>query len=242
MHVSTDSMQFANCARNSFLDLIPRHERRHMLCCCRKKAAWVSNHQLDSGTKINQPELEVGAFTAGSCTLSDLIHEVPRLLEMLDAKSLVALMATNSVHNTQIHNLVTSLTIHSAKGVAMLRTQLWPLLTGLTLSFSTGASVRSLWDRQGLHEDWVAMQSLVQANLTNLQSLSITGTLSIAAQTYLCKASWPKVRSLRLTHASLTDENSSCYDCCSMRPVERAFLLWRLVNGRPGISGQGIMQ
>ena len=176
------------------MNLIPKHERRHMLCCCRKKAAC--------------------AFTAGSRTLSDLIHEVPRLLEMLDSKSLVALMSTNSVHNTQIHNLVTCLTIHSAKGVTMLSPQLWPLLTGLSLKFSTGASDRSL---RGLLESWLpnphaipedsaALQHLVQANLSNLQSLSLTGTLSVAAQANLCKASWPNMRRLRLTHASLTDE------------------------------------
>lgn len=118
---------------------------------------------------------------------------------MLDSESLVALMATNTVHNTQIHNLVTSLTIHSAEGVATLSPQLWPQLTGLTFRTQVDNFATSFWG-------WWNMQILVQGNLSSLQSLSLTGTLSVAAQQELCKASWPNMRRLQLTHGSLTDE------------------------------------
>ena len=46
--------------------------------------------------------------------LSDLIHQVPRLLELMPSECLAALIATRTTHRSHVHDCVTSITISDA--------------------------------------------------------------------------------------------------------------------------------
>ena len=68
--------------------------------------------------------------------LSDLIHQVPRLLELMPSECLAALIATSTNHRSQIHNHVTSITIcdptHADDLISCSCT--WPRLVKWTLA------------------------------------------------------------------------------------------------------------
>ena len=61
-------------------------------------------------------------------SLSDLMHEVPRLLELVPKDSLAALIATNRAHRSLIHDFATRITLPYESPVDQLLTGGWPSL------------------------------------------------------------------------------------------------------------------
>lgn len=66
--------------------------------------------------------------------LSDLIHQVPRLLELMPSECLAALIATNTTHRSQIHSFVTSIQITDGHHATDLISHSWPRLVNWTIA------------------------------------------------------------------------------------------------------------
>ena len=133
--------------------------------------------------------------------LSDLIHQVPRLLELMPSECLAALTATSKTHRSQIHNYVAYITISDPTHASDLISCSWPRLVKWTLADQ---------DRfQTIHVTCdmtvPAASVLAKASMLCRWQLQLEGTqLSAAVAAEIAKGDWPSLVGLWFKHAELT--------------------------------------
>ena len=109
--------------------------------------------------------------------LSDLIHQVPRLLELMPSECLAALIATSTTHRSQIHNYVTSIKTSDPTHASDLISSIWPRLVKWTLA---------------------------DQNTQRIQTICVTCDMTIAAASVLAKASMLRRWQLQLDCCQLS--------------------------------------
>ncbi len=135
--------------------------------------------------------------------LSDLIHQVPRLLELMPSQCLAALIATNTTHRSQIHNYVTSITISDPTHASDLISCNWPRLVKWTLADRDSHMMQAI----PIHCDLTvaAASVLAKASMLSRWQLQLEGTqLSAAVAAEIAKGDWPSLAGLCFWHAKLT--------------------------------------
>ncbi len=98
---------------------------------CVLQACWDSTEnelKLKHHFAVRRPD------SASVMPLSDLIHQVPRLLELMPAECLAALIATSTTHRSQIHSFVTSIQITDSNHANDLISHSWPRLVKWTIA------------------------------------------------------------------------------------------------------------
>ncbi len=134
--------------------------------------------------------------------LSDLIHQVPRLLELMPSECLAALLATSRTHRSQIHNYVTSITISDPTHASDLISSTWPRLMKWTLADQD--SYRILI-RVTCDMTVAAASVLAKASMLSDWQLQFEGIqLSAAAAAETAKGDWPTLRGLHFGCCKLT--------------------------------------
>ena len=134
---------------------------------------------------------------------SDLIQQVPRLLELMPAGCFAALIATSTTHRSQIHNYVTSITISDPTHASDLISCSWPRLVKWTLADQDSHKIQNV---QVTGDTTVAAASvLAKASMLSrwqLQLHSIQHSAAVAAE--IAKGDWPSLVGLYLGRTGLT--------------------------------------
>ncbi len=135
--------------------------------------------------------------------LSDLIHQVPRLLELMPSQCLAALIAMNTTHRSQIHNYVTSIAISDPTHASDLISCNWPHLVKWTLTDQDSHMMQAI----PIHCDLTvaAASVLAKASMLSRWQLQLEGTqLSAAVAAEIAKGDWPSLVGLYLGRTKLT--------------------------------------
>ena len=135
--------------------------------------------------------------------LSDLIHQVPRLLELMPSECLAALIATSRTHRSQIHNYVTSITISDPTHASDLISCSWPRLVKWTLADQDSHRLQTIH----VHCDVTvaAASVLAKASMLSKWQLQLEGNqLSAAVAAKIAKGDWPFLVGLHFRRAKLT--------------------------------------
>jgi len=136
-------------------------------------------------------------------SLSDLIHQVPRLLELMPTECLAALIATNTVHRSQIHNHVTSITISNSNHASDLISCTWPRLAKWTLADQDSHRIQTIHVTCDMTV--AAASVLAKASMLSRWQLQLRGIeLSAASAAEIAKGDWPSLVGLYLWRAKLT--------------------------------------
>ena len=135
-----------------------------------------------------------------SFPLTDVLHTAPRLLQLLDSRSLAAFASCNKHLRSLVHHHVTKISIveHSGYGLQYQITVLerftnggWPQLQSLNLKF-----------RARLEP--AAIRQLAKGNWPKLVSLDLSrNSLNAGAIAALIAGNWPALKSLNLSHNKL---------------------------------------
>ncbi len=89
---------------------------------------------LDSAHKRQLPDPKTPSVQKSYSSLSDLTHQVPRLLELMPSECLAALIATSTTHRRQVHDCVTSITLSHSAHASHLISCRWPRLVKWTIA------------------------------------------------------------------------------------------------------------
>jgi len=135
--------------------------------------------------------------------LSDLIHQVPRLLELMPSECLAALIATSTTHRSQIHNYVTSTTISDPTHASDLISCSWPRLVKWTLADQDSHRIQTI--RVTCDMTVAAASVLAKASMLSRWQLQLRGIeLNAASAAEIAKGDWPSLVGLYLWRAKLT--------------------------------------
>ena len=135
--------------------------------------------------------------------LSDLIHQVPRLLELMTSECLAALIATSTTHRSQVHNYVTSITISDSTHASDLISCSWPRLVKWTLADLDSHSIQTI--RVTCDMTVPAASLLAKASMLSKWQLQLDASqLSAAVAAEIAKGDWPFLVGLYFWHAKLT--------------------------------------
>ena len=135
--------------------------------------------------------------------LSDLIHQVPRLLELMTSECLAALLATSTTHRSQVHNYVTSITISDSTHASDLISCSWPRLVKWTLADLDSHSLQTI--RVTCDMTVAAASLLAKASMLSKWQLQLDASqLSAAVAAEIAKGDWPFLVGLYFWHARLT--------------------------------------
>jgi len=135
--------------------------------------------------------------------LSDLIHQVPRLLELMPSECLAALIATSTTHRSQIHNYVTSTTISDPTHASDLISCSWPRLVKWTLADQDSHRIQTI--RVTCDMTVAAASVLAKASMLSRWQLQLEGIqLSAAVAAEIAKGHWPFLVGLHFWRAKLT--------------------------------------
>ncbi len=190
----------ALCRRTQGSQLFATHT------CSQQLGATVSKDRLGAPAHTSCPESVVsvsGTAAATESALADLIHAVPRLLEVMSSDMLAALLATNTVHRKQVHDFVTCITVTDLYVNALIAGS-WPRLTKWKLSPVQSASEaveRLIMEPFGLDAATTAL--FIKGKLQELQGFSVFGRPCKQIIPEIVKASWPELQSLSLSHAGM---------------------------------------
>ncbi len=135
--------------------------------------------------------------------LSDLIDQVPRLLELMPSECLAALVATSTSHRGQIHKYVTRITISDPTHASDLVSCSWSRLIKWTLADQDAYMMQTIHIQC---DTTVATASvLAKASLVCKWQLQLEGIhLSAAVAAEIAKADWPSLVGLYFGRAKLT--------------------------------------
>ena len=111
--------------------------------------------------------------------LSDLIHQVPRLLELMPSECLAALIATNTTHRSQVHSYVTSITLSDTAHASLLISCSWPRLVKWTLADQDSHRLQTI--RVTFDMTVAAASVLAKASVLSMWHLQLEGTQLSAA-------------------------------------------------------------
>jgi len=136
--------------------------------------------------------------------LSDLIHQVPGLLQVMPSECLAALIATSTNHRSQIHNHVTSITIcdptHADDLISCSCT--WPRLVKWTLADQDSHRILI---RVTCDMTVAAASVLAKANILSRWHLQLEGIeLSASVAAEIAKGDWLCLVGLFFGRAKLT--------------------------------------
>ncbi len=122
--------------------------------------------------------------------LSDLIHQVPRLLELMPSECLAALIATSTTLRSQIHNYVTSITISDPTHASNLISCSWPRLVKWTLADQESHGMQPICVTCDMTV--AAASVLAKASMLRSWQLQLHCTqLSAADVAEIAKGDWP---------------------------------------------------
>ncbi len=142
--------------------------------------------------------------------LSDLIHQVPRLLELMPSECLAALIATSRTHRSQIHNYVTSITISDPGHASDLISCSWPRLVKWTLADQDSHRIQDIHVTCDMTV--AAASVLAKASMLSRWELQLEGIqLNAAAAAEIAKGDWPFLVGLYFGHARLTRAVCVCF-------------------------------
>jgi hypothetical protein len=135
--------------------------------------------------------------------LSDLIHQVPRLLELMPSECLAALIATSKTHRSQIHKYVTCITLSDPTHASQLVSCSWPRLVKWTSVDQDSPRIETI--RVTCDMTVAAASVLAKASMLSTWHLRLEGIqLSAAVAAEIAKGDWPTLDGLYLWHAGLT--------------------------------------
>ncbi len=135
--------------------------------------------------------------------LSDLIHQVPRLLELMPSECLAALTATSTTHRSQIHKYVTSIKISDPTHASDLISSTWPRLVKWTLADHDSHRMQTI--RVTCDMTVAAASVLVKASMLRSWQLQLECTqLSAAVAVEIAKGHWLFLMGLDFGRATLT--------------------------------------
>ena len=135
-------------------------------------------------------------------SLSDLIHQVPRLLELMPSECLAALIATSTTQRSQIHNYVTSITICDPTHTDDLISCSWPRLVKWTLADQDSHRILI---RVTCDMTVGAASVLAKASMLSYWHLQFEGVqLSAAVAAEIAKGDWPTLVGLYCRCSKLT--------------------------------------
>ncbi len=135
--------------------------------------------------------------------LSDLIHQVPRMLELMPSECLAALIATSRTHRSQIHNYVISITISDPTHASDLISCSWPQLVKWTLADQESHRIHII--RVTCDMTVAAASVLAKASMLSRWQLQLEGIeLSAAVAAEIAKGDWPTLVRLYFWRAELT--------------------------------------
>ena len=136
-------------------------------------------------------------------SLSDLIHQVPRLLELMPSGCLAVLIATSTTHRSQIHNYVISITITDPSHASDLISCSWPRLVKWTLADQDSHRIQDIHVTCDMTV--AAASVLAKASLLSRWELQLEGIqLNAATAAEIAKGDWPFLVGLYFGHARLT--------------------------------------
>jgi len=112
-------------------------------------------------------------------SLSDLIYQVPRLLELMPSECLAALIATSTAHRRQVHDCVTSIILSNSTHASHLISCRWPRLVKWTIADQDSYMLQNIYVTcdccfsacQGQHAEKMA----VRAGLPSAQCCCCSG-------------------------------------------------------------------
>ena len=135
--------------------------------------------------------------------LSDLIHQVPRLRELMPSECLAALIATNTTRRSQVHSYVTSITLSDTAHASHLISCSWPRLVKWTLADQDSHKLQTI--RVTCDMTVAAASVLAKASVLSMWHLQLEGTqLSAAVAAEIAKGDWPFLMGLSFWRAKLT--------------------------------------
>ena len=195
------------------------HSSQTSSACCQSNrttnthhaTADVSQHPDATAADLcatSQPQPCLATQSADSCSLADLMHVVPELLDTICAESLASLLATSSAHRAQVHGHVKRIVIYDNADVLPLISSSWPRLTEWKLSETDRG--RGYWppdfslSLSNHRLDSAAIANLVKGDLAQLQYLHTrNGRIDVAATAMLSHRHWPLLQMFELRHAGL---------------------------------------
>ncbi len=133
--------------------------------------------------------------------LSDLIHQAPRLLDLMPSECLAALIATSTTHRRQIHNYVTSITISDSTHASDLISSSWPRLVKWTLAGQDSHKIQTM--RVHCDITVAAASVLAKASMVSRWQLQLCTQLSAAVAAEIAKGDWPFLVGLYFQRAEL---------------------------------------
>jgi len=158
----------------------------------------LSNKQIQAYFAVCRPHSKCALMP-----LSDLIQQVPRLLELLPSECLAALIATSTTHRSQIHDYVTSITISDPTHTGDLISCSWPRLLKWTLANQDSHRIQTI--RVTCDMAVAAASVLAKASMRGRWQLQLECTqLSEAAAAEIAKGDWPFLIGLSFWHTKLT--------------------------------------
>ncbi len=129
-------------------------------------------------------------------SLSDLIYQVPRLLELMPSECLAALIATSTAHRRQVHDCVTSIILSNSTHASHLISCRWPRLVKWTRT----ATCCKIYMSRVTAASVLAKVSMLRKWRLELDYLQ----LSAAVAAEIAKGDWPSLVALYFWHAKLT--------------------------------------
>lgn len=172
------------------------------MTCCRRREAQL---QLASGPYMPP----ASSIAQGGISLSDLVHEVPHLLDMMPSQSLAALLAVSRTHRKQVHEHVKHIAVPDRKHVDNLVQGNWPRL----LTWQIGASVRvfpaigaeAIREYSLPNASDAAVTLLAKGHLSKLRHLQLwKGFISAASIAQIRYAGWSSLQSCSLHSVRLS--------------------------------------
>jgi len=135
--------------------------------------------------------------------LSDLIYQVPRLLELMPSECLAALIATSTAHRRQVHDCVTSITLSDSTHASHLISCRWPRLVKWTIADQDSYMLQNIY----VTCDMTVAAASVLAKVSMLRKWRLEldcPQLSAAVAAEIAKGDWPSLVALYFWRAKLT--------------------------------------
>lgn len=143
-------------------------------------------------------------------SLSDVLHEVPLLLELIPSDSLAALLAVNQTHRRQIHEHVRHIVLPDQEHIQTLVNGSWPSLVswhlGDSMLLQPHTSFCSSPTRYSSHNaSDAAVSLLIKGYAPEMQDVTLSdGSITAAGIAQLHRAGWNRLQSCCLRRVELT--------------------------------------